>query len=112
MFRISIAYLSLPGVCSDLDSLAKPLLVGGQRHGVKGLVRACEQHLAATLTPATAPHILLLAHKYSANSLCSATMNYAVNQVYHMILSDILGGIFFLLTRIAYVILPLGLAHS
>ncbi|KAK8392529.1 hypothetical protein O3P69_014722 [Scylla paramamosain] len=68
------------GECSDLAQLAKPLLVAGKRHGVEGLVVACEQHLAATLTPATAPHTLLLAHKYSADSLCSATMKYAVSQ--------------------------------
>uniref|UniRef100_A0A0P4WK67 BTB domain-containing protein n=1 Tax=Scylla olivacea TaxID=85551 RepID=A0A0P4WK67_SCYOL len=68
------------GESSDLAQLAKPLLVAGKRHGVEGLVVACEQHLAATLTPATAPHTLLLAHKYSADSLCSATMKYAVSR--------------------------------
>ncbi|XP_045107008.1 uncharacterized protein LOC123501957 isoform X2 [Portunus trituberculatus] len=74
------------GECSDLAHLAKPLLVAGKRHGVEGLVVACEQYLAATLTPATAPHILLLAHKYSAHSLCSASMKYAVSRIFHKFL--------------------------
>lgn len=68
------------GECSELRRLAKPLLVGGTRHGVDGLVEACEQHLAAALTPAAAPHTLLLAHKYSADALLAATMKYAVTQ--------------------------------
>lgn len=73
--------LLLTGECSELGRLAKPLLVGGTRHGVDGLVQACEQHLAATLSPATAPHTLLLAYKYSADALLAATMKYAVTQV-------------------------------
>lgn len=73
--------LTLTGECSELGRLAKPLLVGGTRHGVEGLVQACEQHLAANLTPVTTPHTLLLAYKYSAESLLSATMKYAIAQV-------------------------------
>nr|XP_045599023.1 uncharacterized protein LOC123758613 [Procambarus clarkii] len=66
------------GDCSDLGHLARPLLVAGLRHEVNDLVWACENHLAAELSPTAAPDMLLLAHKYGAARLREAALQYAL----------------------------------
>ncbi|ROT68637.1 putative speckle-type POZ protein-like [Penaeus vannamei] len=68
------------GESDDLGALARPLLVAGIRHGMGGLTRACEDHLAAALTPASAPDVLYLAHKYGATSLREDALEYAVRK--------------------------------
>lgn len=55
--------------------------MAGIRHGMGGLTRACEDHLAAALTPASAPDVLYLAHKYGATSLREDALEYAVRKV-------------------------------
>nr|XP_045605468.1 uncharacterized protein LOC123762752 [Procambarus clarkii] len=69
------------GDCSDLGRLARPLLVAGLRHEVNDLVWACENHLAAELTPTTAPDMLLLAHKCGSVRLREAALQYALQHV-------------------------------
>ncbi|KAG7161600.1 uncharacterized protein LOC121874895 [Homarus americanus] len=66
------------GECRDLGGVARPLMVAGLRHGVLDLARACEEHLAAALTPNTAPELLRLADKYGAATLREATLQYAL----------------------------------
>lgn len=68
------------GECGELGPLARPLMVAGLRHGVADLTLACEQHLAADLTPTNTPDTLLLAHKYGTPTLQQAALQYAVHQ--------------------------------
>lgn len=67
------------GKCSSLSDLVRPLLVAGVRHGVPGLVMACEQHLVAALTPENAADTLMLAHKYQVNNLQEKALTYALD---------------------------------
>ncbi|CAL4155647.1 unnamed protein product [Meganyctiphanes norvegica] len=67
------------GRCSSLSDLVKPLLVAGLRHGIPGLVKACEQHLVAALTPENAADTLILAHKYQVENLQEKTLAFALD---------------------------------
>ncbi|KAK7054580.1 hypothetical protein SK128_022827 [Halocaridina rubra] len=66
------------GECNEMDRLGKALLVGGSRHGVLELSKACEYHLAASLSPSNTPEMLFLAHKYEAEILKEESLSYAV----------------------------------
>nr|XP_053651905.1 uncharacterized protein LOC128701951 [Cherax quadricarinatus] len=67
------------GDCCELGRLARPLLVAGLRHEVKDLSWACEDHLAAALTPTSTPDMLMLAHKYGSARLQEAALQYALH---------------------------------
>ncbi|XP_068246471.1 uncharacterized protein [Palaemon carinicauda] len=68
------------GECNEVDKLSRALLVGSIRHGVTGLARTCEYHLAADLTPINAPEIIFLAKKYSAPVLQELAIDFAVKK--------------------------------
>lgn len=68
------------GECTETGRLSRALLVGSIRHGVTGLARSCEYHLAAELTPVNAPEIIFLAHKYSASKLQELALVFAVQE--------------------------------
>ncbi len=53
---------------------ARALLAAGNKYDVQNLVGATETHLAATVTPANAIEMLLLADKHNASNLRKKAM--------------------------------------